>query len=136
MKRIFHEHYLKVQAQHALDKAEKKKRKLESHDFTSPSLSSSSKQYRPRSRTSCSSESNGEDNCSTPTGAQSVFEATNAAMQEICLNLKAKRLQSGAACGATLSTKERVDLLQYLSTHGTEEQKNACIAELFKIAGL
>ncbi len=57
-------------------------------------------------------------------------------MQEICLNLKAKRLESGAASGATLSTKDRVDLLQYLSTQGTEEQKNACIAELFKIAGL
>jgi hypothetical protein len=109
---------------------------LESHDFTSPPLSSSSKQYRARSRTSCSSESNGDDNCSTPTGAQSVFEATNAAMQEICLNLKAKRLESGAASGATLSTKDRVDLLQYLSTQGTEEQKNACIAEPSKIVGL
>ncbi len=109
MKRCFHEHYLKVQAQHALDIAEKKKRKLESHDVTSPLLSGSSKQYRPRSRTSYSSDSTCDDNWSTPTGTQSVFEATNAAMQEICLNLKAKRLQSGAASGATLSTKDRVE---------------------------
>ncbi len=139
MKRMFHDHYLKVQTQHAMDKTERKKRKLEFHDFNSPASSRSSTLSRSRSHTSRISDCSAvdSDHSSPGKGPQSVFEATNAAMNEICLNLKAKRLEREVPNNPTsLSVKDRIELLQYLILHGTEEQKQACLSELFVIAGL
>ncbi len=139
MKRMFHEHYLKVQTQQAMDKTERKKRQLELPDFLSPASSRSSTLSRSWSRMSRTSESSPVDidQSSPGKGPHSVFEATNAAMNEICLNLKAKRLEREVPNNPnSLSVKDRIELLQYLILHGTEEQKKSCLTELFVIAGL
>ncbi len=102
---------MKLKSQAALEQAEKKKRKLEAnpYSFTSPAPAArSSSTSRPRSV---------DQSTDSDQDIESMWDATNGAMQEIYINLKNKRIEQQPTGNAVLNAKDRVELLNFLLTY-------------------
>jgi hypothetical protein len=112
---------------------ERKKRKLDAnpYSFTSPAPTArSSSSSRPQSL----DHSSGSDH-----DIESMWDATNGAVQEIYLNLKNKRLEHQSMGNAgSLNAKDKVELLKLLLIDGniTGEQRGEIIKQLCSIAGI
>ena len=130
---MFSEHFVKLKSQVALEQAERKKRKLEAnpYSFTSPATTLKS--------SSSSGPQSLDHNSDSDHDIESVWDATNGAMQEIYLSLKNKRLEQQSVGNAgILNAKDRVELLKFLLLEGniSGDQKGDIIKQLCSIAGI
>ena len=118
---MFSDHFAKFKkAQADLEKAERKKRKLESvyNDFTSPLTST-----RQKNRDTTDTSYTDTDSIDSRDKDVNMLDASRGAMHEISMLLKQKRLdqQVLSTNNAQLSIKDRVELLKYLVSFVSEE---------------
>jgi hypothetical protein len=135
-KRMFSDHFAKFKkAQADLEKAERKKRKLESvyNDFTSPLTST-----RQKNRDTTDTSYTDTDSIDSRDKDVNMLDASTGAMHEISMLLKQKRLDQEVLStnNAQLPIKDRVELLKYLVSFVSEDKKKECIDELCALAGL
>ncbi len=133
---MFSDHFAKFKkAQADLEKAERKKRKLESvyNDFTSPLTST-----RQKNRDTTDTSYTDTDSIDSRDKDVNMLDASTGAMHEISMLLKQKRLDQEVLStnNAQLPIKDRVELLKYLVSFVSEDKKKECIDELCALAGL
>ncbi len=132
---MFSDHFAKFKAQADLEKAERKKRKLESvyNDFTSPLTST-----RPKNRDTTDTSYTDSESVESMDRDVNMLDASTGAMHEISMLLKQKRLNQEVVStnNAQLAIKDRVELLKYLVSFVSEDKKKECIDELCALAGL